>query len=164
MTVDGLRLGELLVKKRLITSGQLEDAVYQQKKSNLKLGELLVTRNLITNKQLKKTLSIQKKLKKKIITTFFCLVPFHYCSAAEEVSYQNYQPVQLSSPYSQNFESKLNITFHTVMKGVNYLLSPKENYNYKQHKSDDKSETSNITQYDISFGKDSFHLSMEISF
>jgi len=164
MNVDGVRLGELLVEKKIITWGQLEEAVCQQKKSNLKLGELLVTRNLITNKQLKKVLKTQKELKKKILTTFICLVPFHYCSAAEDVNSQSYQPVQLSSPYSQNLEAKLNISFNSVIKGVNYLLSPKENYNYMQQNSDDISETSKITKYDISFGKDSFHLSMKISF
>ena len=49
--------GQFLLKKGLITQKQLEEALQEQKKSNLPLGLLLVKKGIITEEQLLSTLS-----------------------------------------------------------------------------------------------------------
>ena len=50
-------IGEILVKKGLITSGQLEDALRVQKTTQKRIGEILVSRGLITERDLLAALS-----------------------------------------------------------------------------------------------------------
>jgi type IV pilus assembly protein PilB len=60
--VARLRIGELLVEAKVITSDQVEDALAAQatsKDDGLKLGQILVERGLITETQLTQTLSLQ---------------------------------------------------------------------------------------------------------
>lgn len=45
-------LGEMLIKRKLITSRQLQEALVEQSKTNKRLGEILIKRKLITFNQL----------------------------------------------------------------------------------------------------------------
>lgn len=54
-----IRLGDLLVASKLITAGQLEDALASQKESGLRLGEALISLGYITELQVAQVLSHQ---------------------------------------------------------------------------------------------------------
>jgi type IV pilus assembly protein PilB len=54
-----LKLGDLLVKAKLITTEQLQDALKEQQSSGIKLGEVLVKMNLVTEEDITETLSAQ---------------------------------------------------------------------------------------------------------
>lgn len=54
-----IRLGDLLVACKLITAGQLEDALASQKQSGLRLGEALISLGAITELQVAQVLSHQ---------------------------------------------------------------------------------------------------------
>ncbi len=161
MAIGNVRLGELLVERKLITNDQLEDAVRQQQSSSLKLGEVLVSRKLITKRELKRTLKTQIELRKTILTTFLCLVPFQFSCASDQNVYLNYQQAQFSNANGQDQKGKLNISFNTVLQGVNYLFSTNENSNLDKYKTNYKPQS---THYDIKFGKDNFSVDMKISF
>ncbi len=57
-----MQLGQILVKKRLISSVQLENVVklQNQNKRSQKLGELFMSQGLITNRQLNDSLLEQR--------------------------------------------------------------------------------------------------------
>jgi hypothetical protein len=57
-----MQLGQILVKKRLISSAQLENVVklQNQNKRSQKLGELFMSQGLITNRQLNDSLLEQR--------------------------------------------------------------------------------------------------------
>jgi len=57
-----VRLGDLLVASKLITSGQLEDALASQKESGLRIGEALISLGYITELQVAQVLSHQLSL------------------------------------------------------------------------------------------------------
>jgi type IV pilus assembly protein PilB len=54
-----LKLGELLVKAKLITQDQLQDALKEQQSSGIKLGEVLLKMGFITEEDITETLSAQ---------------------------------------------------------------------------------------------------------
>lgn len=54
-----IRLGDLLVASKLITAGQLEDALASQKESGLRIGEALISLGYITELQVAQVLSHQ---------------------------------------------------------------------------------------------------------
>jgi type IV pilus assembly protein PilB len=54
-----LKLGDLLVKTKLITQDQLGDALKEQQSSGVKLGEVLVKMGLVTEEDITETLSAQ---------------------------------------------------------------------------------------------------------
>jgi hypothetical protein len=58
-----LFLGELLVQKRLISSGQLERALAEQKIVNKRLGEVLLDTRVLTRQQLQDVLTEQQALR-----------------------------------------------------------------------------------------------------
>lgn len=58
-----LPLGELLVQKKLISSGQLERALIEQKVVNKRLGEVLLDTRVITRQQLQDVLKEQQALR-----------------------------------------------------------------------------------------------------
>lgn len=60
--IENARLGEMLVRKGLITQAELDQALALQHDRNIKLGELLVEKNLIPPDQLDKTLKEQQIL------------------------------------------------------------------------------------------------------
>jgi type IV pilus assembly protein PilB len=53
------RLGDLLLENRLITEEQLEEALFEQKKSGLPLGTLLTQKGIITEQQLIEAIEFQ---------------------------------------------------------------------------------------------------------
>jgi hypothetical protein len=56
-------LGDLLVQKKLISSGQLERALVEQKIVNKRLGEVLLDTRVITRQQLQEVLTEQQALR-----------------------------------------------------------------------------------------------------
>lgn len=58
-TKPRMRLGDLLVASKLITAGQLQDALAAQKTSSLRLGEALISLGYITELQVAQVLSHQ---------------------------------------------------------------------------------------------------------
>ena len=54
-----MKLGEILLRKRWITSQQLEEAIAQQTYFRLKLGELLVMKGLLAPPQVEEALQEQ---------------------------------------------------------------------------------------------------------
>ncbi|OGT36371.1 MAG: MSHA biogenesis protein MshE [Gammaproteobacteria bacterium RBG_16_51_14] len=57
-----IRLGDLLVENKLISHGQLEEALADQKKSGRKLGRILIENGYITEDQMLEVLSVQLKI------------------------------------------------------------------------------------------------------
>ena len=52
-------LGEILIRKKLLTSNQLNSILTQQKKNHKKLGEFLLNLELISTEELEKALQEQ---------------------------------------------------------------------------------------------------------
>jgi len=179
MATINSRLGDLLVERHLITNAQLEDAVCQQQHSQLQLGEILVQHRALSAKQLRRTLKIQKELRNTILSTFICLVPFQIACADEKKLYAQTPPEVVTSPYKQNSETKLSLSFSSIIKGFDYLLSNTTTYQLNENLRFPNIQTSqynmNIrnnfntnnnfsTNYDFMFGKDSFSVEMKLSF
>jgi len=160
MATSSSRLGDLLIERKLLTSDQLEEAICLQKGSHLKLGEVLVSSNLVTPRQLKRTLKIQTELRKTILTTFMCLVPFQYASASETDIHTEYHPKGFSSPYQEFQEPKLIVSYKTVMQGIDYFLLTKGSRTVKNNRTKELQKTN----YDVKFGKDNFSFQMSMSF
>ena len=57
-----VRLGDLLIQHKLISQGQLEQALADQKKSGQKLGRVLIDNGYLTEDQMLEALSIQLKI------------------------------------------------------------------------------------------------------
>jgi len=55
------RLGSLLIKKGLLTSQQLDQALQQQLKTGMRLGEVLIAQGLLTERQLNRALKRQSR-------------------------------------------------------------------------------------------------------
>lgn len=60
------RIGELLVKKGILTEESLEEVINIQDGENKKLGDIVVQKGLATEEQVKEVLSDQEQIKKKI--------------------------------------------------------------------------------------------------
>lgn len=70
--LDRRRLGELLVANHLITPSQLQHVLNEQKESKEALGQILLKKRLITRRQLGTTLAKQYALRCTAATVFFC--------------------------------------------------------------------------------------------
>ena len=66
------RLGLLLVRKRLITEQQLDDALKVQLKTSKRLGEVLIEQGILTPKQLQKALKKQSRYR--FIAAFIAMI------------------------------------------------------------------------------------------
>lgn len=66
------RLGLLLVRKRLITEQQLDDALKIQLKTSKRLGEVLIEQGILTPKQLQKALKKQSRYR--FIAAFIAMI------------------------------------------------------------------------------------------
>jgi type IV pilus assembly protein PilB len=53
------RLGDILIRRRIIDSGQLDAALTEQKETNKFLGEIMVTRGYVSERQLLEILAEQ---------------------------------------------------------------------------------------------------------
>jgi len=179
MAIVNSRLGDLLIERHLITSAQLEDAVCKQQHSQLQLGEILIQHKVLSAKQLRRTLKIQKELRNTILSTFICLVPFQLACADENKFYAQMPSEVISSPYKQNPETKLSLSFSSIIKGFDYLFSNTNTYPLKENQRYPNIQTSSYnmnirnnlgtnknlnTNYDFSLGKDSFSIEMKLSF
>lgn len=69
------RLGDILVKKGLITDQQLQYAIDAQKTSALPIGEILIENNWVTQWQIKRALRVQSKLRNVVLTSLISLSP-----------------------------------------------------------------------------------------
>lgn len=90
-TTKDFRLGDLLLDSGLITEGQLNKAVAQQRTSGLQLGQILISQGLITSRQLNRMLLQQRWLRRLAWVVAFGCAPINFATARESVS----QPVQL---------------------------------------------------------------------
>ncbi len=75
------RLGQILINKGLINSGQLDAAIQLQLTSKKRLGETLIEQGLLTERQLKKALSKQSNLRLAATLIAALLSPFQIASA-----------------------------------------------------------------------------------
>lgn len=78
------QLGQLLVDKCLITRGQLEWALKQQAESGLKLGELLVREKLISRVELTRVLCRQRWLRSAVASLVMAAMPVCPVLASEK--------------------------------------------------------------------------------
>ena len=76
-----VRLGELLVQRKMITPAQLEDAVRQQSINTLPLGEILILNRMITRRQMKRCLKWQAIVRVAALVTSFTLAPMAMAQA-----------------------------------------------------------------------------------
>jgi len=76
---ENTRIGCLLVKKGLITQGQLDDVVHQQDRRPL--GQILVDQHYITQGQLSRSLRKQSLLRMTAVIAAIALSPFHFTHA-----------------------------------------------------------------------------------
>jgi len=67
---DKRRLGEILVKKGILTEEMLQKIVNEQKKSNLRFGEYLVRQGIVQERQIIDILSEQLNIKKYHVSEF----------------------------------------------------------------------------------------------
>jgi Rad3-related DNA helicase len=58
------KLGDLLLENRLVTSGQLEEALDVQKKTGARLGEILIQKGFLKEQDLTDILGIQQEGRK----------------------------------------------------------------------------------------------------
>ncbi|MDH3871734.1 MAG: MSHA biogenesis protein MshE, partial [Gammaproteobacteria bacterium] len=65
-----IRLGDLLVDKKLISEAQLQEALAEQKRSGRKIGQLLIENGYIQEDVMLQTLSAQIKVPYVDISTF----------------------------------------------------------------------------------------------
>ena len=56
---ERIRLGDLLIQEALITSGQLDEALAEQKKTGRKLGRVFIDRQWVTEVQIAKAVARQ---------------------------------------------------------------------------------------------------------
>jgi hypothetical protein len=59
-------LGEILVEMKVATAKQVEDAVQEQRCTGVRLGETLMVRGLLTRRQLKQALEVQSEMQRTI--------------------------------------------------------------------------------------------------
>jgi hypothetical protein len=85
--VSKTRLGDILLKKGLITAEQLQLAIDAQKTSDLPLGEILVANQCLTHGQIKKALKVQSKLRNAVLTSILSFSPLALvgCGGASEI-------------------------------------------------------------------------------
>ena len=69
------RLGDILVKKGLISDEQLQSAIGAQKSSHLQLGEILIEMQCVTQRQINRALKVQSNLRNAVITSILGLSP-----------------------------------------------------------------------------------------
>jgi len=69
------RLGDILVKKGLISDEQLQSAIGAQKSSHLQLGEILIEMQCVTQRQINRALKVQSKLRNAVLTSILSLSP-----------------------------------------------------------------------------------------
>jgi len=81
---ENTRLGCLLVKKGLITQGQLDDVVHQQDRRPL--GQILVDQHYITQGQLSRSLHKQSLLRILAVIAAIVLTPFHFSHAQSQLT------------------------------------------------------------------------------
>jgi hypothetical protein len=77
------RLGDLLLKKKLITENQLQEAINAQKTSHLQLGAILIALNYVTQKQINHALKVQHKLRNAVLSSILSVSPFIFMSAVD---------------------------------------------------------------------------------
>ena len=58
------RLGEMLIERKLLTEGQLKQALVEQRKAGLRLGQYLTRQGILNENQIVDMLSVQLKIKK----------------------------------------------------------------------------------------------------
>ncbi len=73
--VQKTRLGDLLLEKKLITKGQLEDAIFSQQSSHKQLGDILVERKLVSRWQIRRALKVQHHLRNALLTSVLSFAP-----------------------------------------------------------------------------------------
>ncbi len=84
------RLGNLLLRRQLITEAQLNEAIrYHKSHPELPLGETLVLKRFITPKQLKRTLRWQSSIRCATVAMAFTMLPLHAVSAATQKTVPN---------------------------------------------------------------------------
>ncbi|PKL38013.1 MAG: chemotaxis protein CheA [Spirochaetae bacterium HGW-Spirochaetae-1] len=69
VTTDEIKIGEIMVKKGILTEDELEEVIAFQDDVNKKLGNIIVDKGYATEEQINDALKDQEKLKKKIETT-----------------------------------------------------------------------------------------------
>lgn len=92
------RLGDLLVRRELITPGQLKQALQQQASSGQKLGQILVDLNFITPKTLTQALRKQRWLRP-CAACFAFIAPFSATYANEHSDHDVYHSWSQSSSW-----------------------------------------------------------------
>jgi len=78
------QLGQLLIKKKLISEDQLNRAIDHQKNTGQKLGDILTEWNLVTQRQIEGMLRKQKNLRRiaTIVTAFMAPIQVYAASVA----------------------------------------------------------------------------------
>jgi len=69
------RLGDILLKKGLISDEQLQSAIDAQKSSHLQLGEILIGMQCVSQRQINRALNVQSKLRNAVLTSILSLSP-----------------------------------------------------------------------------------------
>ena len=86
--INRTRLGDILLKKGLITNDQLQFAIDAQKNSPLQLGEILIEKKWVSQWQINRALQVQSKLRNAVLTSILSLSPLALvgCGGASESS------------------------------------------------------------------------------
>jgi hypothetical protein len=75
------RLGDLLIKKHVISALQLDQALRYQKIQNLPLGEALIEMGVVTQRQINRALKKQNYIRLYATCAAFFMAPFSICQA-----------------------------------------------------------------------------------
>ena len=124
------KLGELLLKKGIISRSQLKIALEIQKQNDFKLGEALISLNFVTKTTLKRALVKQSWLKLLATVSTFLLapiVPFNTCLAANSQSNHSIEVASLDKVNSV-FTENLNASFTPISIDENA-----KNYYFSSH-------------------------------
>lgn len=81
MSQQPYRLGDLLIKKHLIVSTQLDEALRYQKANDLQLGKALIELGYVTQRQINRALKKQNYFRLYAACAAFFMAPFSMCQA-----------------------------------------------------------------------------------
>jgi hypothetical protein len=121
------RLGDLLIKKHIISASQLDDALRFQQNHSLQIGQALIKMGHVTQRQINHALKKQNYIQLCAASAAFFMTPFNVCQAnvdsielLPEYSLTQIADTQYSDEYSFSYGvSSANQNNHT--KGINVL-------------------------------------------
>jgi len=125
MSPQPYRLGDLLIKKHVIGTWQLDEALRFQRTHNLQLGQVLIQLGFVTQRQINRSLKKQNYIRLYAACAAFFMAPFSVCQADNqsiselpEYSFTQIADAQYSNGYDY---SQLSVNQNANGGGLNVV-------------------------------------------